>query len=104
MFDQDADEAFVAAEDRAVQHDRAVALAVLGDIARVEALGQDAVRPDRADLPRPPDRVGQMPFELWRISRALARTLLPAITLGRGHRADHHIADLRPQHTPHHFT
>src|SRR3546814_5606442 len=75
MFDQDADEALVAAEDRAVEHDRPVALAVLADIARIESFGQHAVGLDRADLPGAPDRVGQMPFELGGVEGAFAGQL-----------------------------
>ena len=80
MLDQDADEALERAEDRAVEHDRAVALAILADIARVEPLGQHRVGLDRADLPRPPDRVGQVELELGRVEGALAGQLLkPAL-------------------------
>ena len=43
VFDQDADEPFIRTEDRAVQHDGAVLLAILGDIGRVEPFGQDPV-------------------------------------------------------------
>ena len=79
MLDQDADEALVRAEDRAVQHDRAVLLAVLADVVRVEPLGQHAVGLDRADLPGAADRVGQVPFELGRVERAFAGQLFPAV-------------------------
>jgi hypothetical protein len=40
MLDQDADEAFIRAEDRAVEHHRAVLFAILADVMRVEPLGQ----------------------------------------------------------------
>src|SRR3546814_2623527 len=92
MFDQDADEALVAAEDRAVEHDRPVALAVLADIARIESFGQHAVGLDRADLPGAPDRVGQMPFELGGVEGAFAGQLRPAILLGREPRLGHRVA------------
>ena len=82
MLDQDADEALERAEDRAVQHDRAVLLAVLADVSRVEPLGQHRIGLHRADLPGAADRVGQMPFELGRIEGAFARQLLPAKFLG----------------------
>ena len=78
MLDQDADEALERAEDRAVEHDRAVPLAVLADVGRVEPLGQHAVGLDRADLPGAADRVGQVEFELGRVEGALAGQLLPA--------------------------
>src|SRR3546814_9161330 len=44
MLDQDADEPLIGTEDRAVQHDRAVLLAVLGDIRCIEPFGQHAIR------------------------------------------------------------
>ena len=83
VFDQDADEAFIRSKDRAVQHDRAMLLAVLGDIGGVEPFGQHAVGLDRADLPGAADRVGQVPFQLGRIERAFAGQFLPAV-FGRG--------------------
>ncbi len=92
MLDQDADEALVRAEDRAVQHDRAVLLAVLADVARIEPLGQHAVGLDRADLPGAADRVGQVPFELGGVERAFAGQLLPAVFLGRHAGIDHRLA------------
>ena len=39
MLDQDADEALERAEDRAVEHQRMMLLAVLADVGRVEPLG-----------------------------------------------------------------
>ena len=92
MFDQDADEALVRAEDRAVEHDRAVPLAVLADVARVEPFGQHAVGLDRADLPRAADRVGQVPFELGGVERAFARQFFPAVFFGRQPGVDHRLA------------
>ena len=79
MLDQDADEALERAEDRAVEHDRPVLLAVLADVGGVEPLGQHGVGLHRADLPGAADRVGQVEFELGRIEGAFARQLLPAI-------------------------
>src|SRR3546814_5858328 len=67
MFDEDADEPLVGTEDRPMQHHRPVPLAILADIGRVESLRQHPVRLDRAYLPGPPDRIGQMPFQLRRI-------------------------------------
>src|SRR3546814_16624129 len=50
MLDQDADEPLIGTEDRAVQHDRAVLLAVLGDIRRSEErrVGKECVRTCRS--------------------------------------------------------
>ena len=58
MFNQDTDEAFIAAENRAVQHDGAVARTIFADIACVQTLRQHAVGLNRAHLPRPANRVG----------------------------------------------
>ena len=78
MLDQDADEALERAEDRAVEHHRAMLLAILADVGGVEPLGQHVVELDRADLPGAADRVGQVEFELGRIEGAFAGQLLPA--------------------------
>ena len=66
MFDQDADEALVRTEDRAVEHHRAVLLAILADIGGVESLGQHAVGLKRAHLPGAADRVGEVAAALDR--------------------------------------
>src|SRR3546814_6842388 len=99
MLDQDADETLVGAEDRAVEHHRAVALAILADIARVEAFGHHAVGLDRPALPRPADRVGQVEFELGGVESALARQFFPAIILvrhARARRSEEHTSELQP--------
>ena len=72
LLDQDAEEAFEAAEDGAVQHDRAVAGAVLADIFGVEAFGQVGVDLQRAALPVAADGVAQDEFQLRAIEGALA--------------------------------
>ena len=82
MLDQDADEALERADDRAVEHDRAMLLAVLADVGRIEPLGQHGVGLDRADLPGAADRVGQVELELGRIEGAFAGQLFPAEFLG----------------------
>src|SRR3546814_6756504 len=89
MLDQNADEALVSTEDRAVEHHRAVALAILADIAGVEALGHHAVGLDRPALPGAADRVGQVEFELGRIESPLARQFFPAI------RSEEHTSELQ---------
>ena len=95
MLDQDADEALERAEDRAVEHHRAVLLAVLADVAGVEPLGQHRVGLDRADLPGAADRVGQVELELGRVESALARQLFPAeflgVAAGGGDRVAQHL-------------
>ena len=65
-----------------MQHDRPVLVAVLADVRGVEPLGQHAVGLDRADLPGPPDRVGQMEFQLRGVEGAFAGQLFPAELLG----------------------
>src|SRR5689334_20309637 len=94
MLDQNADEPLVAAEDRAVEHDGRVLLAVLAHECGVEQAGHHAVGLDGPDLPGPSDRVGEVPFELRSIEGALARQLLPAILLRRETRSDHRVAQL----------
>ncbi len=101
MLDQDADEALERAEDRAVEHDRAVTLAILADVAGVQPLGQHAVGLDGADLPGPADRVGQVEFELGRIESALARQFFPAEFFGRAAARDDRFAQLGLGLVPH---
>ena len=72
MLDQHADEALQRAEDRPVQHDRPVLLAVLADIGRVQPLGQHEVELQGAALPVAADRVAQDELELGAVEGALA--------------------------------
>jgi hypothetical protein len=101
MLDQDADKALIGAEDRAVEHHRAVLVAILADIGGVEPLGQHPIRLDRADLPGAADRVGQVPLELGRIEGAFARQLFPAIFRRVEARRRDRIAQLGFRHVPH---
>ena len=78
MLDEDADEPLERAQNRAVEHHRAVLLAVLADVTGVQPLGQHGVGLDGADLPGPPDGVGQVEFQLGGIEGALAGQFLPA--------------------------
>ena len=78
MFDQDADEAFITAQNRAVQHDRAMARAIFADIAGIEPFGQHGIGLDGADLPCPPDGIGEMEFQLGRIKSPFAGQFFPA--------------------------
>ena len=66
--------------------------AILANIAGIKPVGQHAVRLQRADLPCPPDCVGQMPFELRRIECALAGQFFPAIFGRRKPRLDNRVA------------
>src|SRR3546814_10826065 len=95
MFDQYADEAFVAAEDRAVEHYRTMPFAIFADIAGIEPFRQHPVGLDRANLPGPPDRIGQVPFELGGIERAFAGKLFPLQPIGRQSRSEEHTSELQ---------
>src|SRR3954454_10818887 len=79
MLDQDSDEALERADDRPMEHHRNVLLAILADVGGAEQPRHDIVELKRAALPRPPDRVGQVEFELGAVEGALARQFLPSI-------------------------
>ena len=72
VLEQDPDEALEGAEQRAVDHHRAVVLVVGARVGEVEALGQVVVGLHRADLPRAAERVGHVQVDLGRVERALA--------------------------------
>ena len=72
MFDQDADEAFERAEDRAVKHQRIMLLAIRANVGRVEPLRHARVELERTALPGAADRIGQMELELGAVKGALA--------------------------------
>ena len=72
MLDQDADKALHRAEDRAVQHDRGVAAAVLADIGGAEPPRHLEIELQGAALPVAAERVAQDEFELRPVERALA--------------------------------
>ena len=55
-----------------MQHHRPVLLAVLGDVARLEPLGQDEVDLMGAALPLAADRIAQDELRAWAVERALA--------------------------------
>ena len=60
------------AEQRAVDHERALELVLARRVGRVEALRHPAVELDRAHLPAAPDRVGHVEVDLGRVERAVA--------------------------------
>ena len=72
VLDQDAEEPLERAEDRAVQDDRPVRLAVLADVREVEALGLREVALDRAELPGAADRVLDVEVDLRAVEGAVA--------------------------------
>src|SRR3546814_15029500 len=69
MLDQDADEAFHRTDDRTMQHDRPHTLRVLVDVGSIEALRHHRVILHGADLPRTPDRILEVVFDLRAIER-----------------------------------
>ncbi|MNS68801.1 hypothetical protein D3C72_1020910 [compost metagenome] len=77
VFQQDAQEALERTQNRAVQHDRALARVVLRDVLGTQALRQHQVKLQRAALPRTADRVLDVVFHLRAVERALARQLFP---------------------------
>ena len=59
-----------------MQHDRALARAVLGHVGGIQPLRQHEIDLQRAALPVPPDRVAQHEFELGAVERPLPRVEL----------------------------
>ena len=72
MLCDDADEALDGAQQRPVDHDGAVLLAVLAHILQVEALGHLEVQLDGAALPGPAQGIGQMEVQLRAVERAVS--------------------------------
>ena len=72
VLGEDADEALDRAEDNAVNHDRAMLLAVRTGVFKLEALGQLHIELDGAALPCSAERIGQMEVELRSVECAVA--------------------------------
>src|SRR6266545_3937437 len=72
MLDQDPQEALDGAENRAVEHDRTVLLAVLADIGQIEALAVLEVALDRPELPRASQGILHAEVDLGSIEGAVA--------------------------------
>src|SRR5271167_1957262 len=72
MLDQDRDEPLHRAEDRAVQHDRRMAPAILTDVSGSQPPRHVEIELQRTALPLPAKRVAQVEFELRPVERALA--------------------------------
>src|SRR6266540_7559752 len=72
MLDQDPQEALDRAENRAVEHDRAMLLAVLADVGQIEALAVFEVALDRPELPRASQGVFHAEVDLGSIEGAVA--------------------------------
>ena len=72
MLDEDPEEALEAAEQGAVHHVGLVFLAILAGVGHGEALGLVEVELDRAELPRPPQRVADLQVDLRSVEGAAA--------------------------------
>ena len=73
MFDQDADETLERTEHGAMDHHRAMLLAVLADILQLEAFRHGEVELDGAQLPAAAQRVAHMEIDLGAVEGAVAR-------------------------------
>jgi hypothetical protein len=72
VLDVDADEPLERSEDRPVEHDRAVLLAVVPDVVELEALRQVRVVLHRAERPASFQCILHVKFHLRPVERALA--------------------------------
>src|SRR3989454_6479921 len=82
MLGQDPDEALERAEDRAVDHHRALGLAVAVDVLEREPLRLLEIDRDGGDLPAPRQRVLDVHVDLRAIERAVARIQLEGQPVG----------------------
>src|ERR1700688_3239510 len=73
VLEQYAEEALERTEDRPMQHQRRLSLAVLVDVMGTEPRGQVQVHLQGAALPVAPDRIAQHELQLRSIEGALAR-------------------------------
>src|ERR1017187_3704638 len=72
VLDEDAEEPFERAEDRAVEDDGALLRSVLGRVVEVEELGKVEVALERAELPGAPDRVVHAEVDFRTVERPVA--------------------------------
>ena len=72
VFDEDAQEAFNAAEAGTVYHDWAMLLAVFADIGHVEAFRHEHIKLDRTALPSTADGILDVEVELRTVESAVA--------------------------------
>ena len=86
MLDQDAQKAFDRAENRAVNHNRSVALVVLADKGQVKALRQGHIQLDGAALPGAVQGVFNMQIDFGSVKRAVAliERIIVAVSLETG--------------------
>ena len=80
MLDQSADEALHRSKQRAVDHHRAVPLAILADVVDIEPLRQIEVDLDRRSRPLATERVDPLDVDLRAVERAAAFVDLVAQT------------------------
>src|SRR5882724_11103092 len=72
VLDENAEEAFHGAEQRAMHHERLVAGAVFADVFEAEAGGQVEIELHGGELPRAADRVDELDVDFGTIERAFA--------------------------------
>src|SRR3954452_17240830 len=72
VLEQNADEALVGAHERAMDHHRLVLYFVGAGVGQPEALGHRVVELDGAELPRAPERVGDVQVDLRPVEGAVA--------------------------------
>src|SRR6266542_1478020 len=73
VLDQDAEETLDGPQDRAVKDDGTMGFSVLADVGQVEALGMLEIALDRAELPRPTERVLHAKIDLGAVEGAVSR-------------------------------
>ena len=72
VLDEDAEEALDGAEQRAVDHDGLVALAVFADVLELEALGQVEVELNGGELPQAAQHVDELDVDLGTVEGGFA--------------------------------
>ena len=71
MLCQDRDETLYRSEYRAVDHDRAVALAIRPNILQIEAFGHRVIDLNGTELPRPSQAITEMKIDLRSVESAI---------------------------------
>src|SRR6267378_3651745 len=89
MLNQHADEALDRAENRAMDHYRALFSSCAGGVRKAEALRQIVIELNRRDLPSPLQRVGDIDLNLGTVKRAFLGIYLELDLI-----AAHRIAEL----------
>src|SRR5262252_9840391 len=76
VLDENSKKALDGAEQRAMDHQRLMFCAVLGDILQSEARGQVEIKLYRGELPRTPDGINELHINFWPVERRFALNLL----------------------------